>query len=81
MSAATDEHVSQPPLLKSESGTPNGSGSNNGVGNGYFSIPFERFVKDELSDFASGFTLLGSSRLARISKHVLTRHRHHGDIF
>nr|VWO99654.1 N/A [Ganoderma boninense] len=26
--------------------------------NGSFSIPFERFVKDEISDWASGFTLL-----------------------
>lgn len=25
---------------------------------GYFSVPFERFVRDELSEYASGFTLL-----------------------
>ncbi|KAI1789008.1 hypothetical protein LXA43DRAFT_600403 [Ganoderma leucocontextum] len=29
-----------------------------GNGNGGFSTPFERFVKDEISDWASGFTLL-----------------------
>ncbi|KAI0092436.1 hypothetical protein BDY19DRAFT_983147 [Irpex rosettiformis] len=32
--------------------------SNSNGGFGYFSVPFERFVKDELSDLASGFTLL-----------------------
>ncbi|EKM59425.1 uncharacterized protein PHACADRAFT_249903 [Phanerochaete carnosa HHB-10118-sp] len=55
MSTATEERASQSPLPRTESSTPNG-GANHG--SGYFSIPFERFVKDELSDFASGFTLL-----------------------
>ncbi|KAI0698601.1 hypothetical protein BC835DRAFT_1333991 [Cytidiella melzeri] len=42
---------SRPPSpSKSETGSHGSSG--------YFSVPFERFVKDELSDFASGFTLL-----------------------
>lgn len=39
--------------------SPSKQDSGNG-GFGYFSVPFERFVKDELSDFASGFTLLGA---------------------
>ncbi|KAI0080689.1 hypothetical protein K474DRAFT_1589163 [Panus rudis PR-1116 ss-1] len=49
------------------------------AGQGYFSVPFERFVRDEISDWASGFTLLDTmetffdSRLdllqRRLSKH------------
>ncbi|KAI0347433.1 hypothetical protein BDW22DRAFT_1351871 [Trametopsis cervina] len=38
--------------------SPTKSDSSSNGGFGYFSVPFERFVKDELSDFASGFTLL-----------------------
>lgn len=44
------------------------SGSNGGFG--YFSAPFERFVKDDLSDLASGFTLLGT--LYSVSFHIIT---------
>ncbi|GBE79377.1 hypothetical protein BKA93DRAFT_809699 [Sparassis latifolia] len=33
-------------------------GSDMPIGRGYFSVPFERFVRDDVSDWASGFTLL-----------------------
>lgn len=42
------------------------SSSNNG-GMGFFSVPFERFMKDEASDWTSAFTLLGTHTL--ISEH------------
>lgn len=37
-----------------------GSGQH-GTGSTYFSIPFERFAKDEFSGWTTGFTLLGES--------------------
>lgn len=63
MSNATEERASESPLPRTDStgSTPNGGLNSHGAG--YFSIPFERFVKDELSDFASGFTLLGEYHL------------------
>lgn len=30
------------------------------AGMGYFSAPFERFIRDEASDWAGAFTLLGA---------------------
>ncbi|KAL0949827.1 hypothetical protein HGRIS_009863 [Hohenbuehelia grisea] len=41
---------SRPPSPTSRSDTP--------FGRGYFSVPFERFTRDETSDWAGGFTLL-----------------------
>ena len=59
MATPTDEHGgAATPLPRTDSGTQ----LSNGGGFGYFSIPFERFTRDELSDFASGFTLLGLYR-------------------
>ncbi|KAJ3479336.1 hypothetical protein NLI96_g9123 [Meripilus lineatus] len=46
-----EESNSRPPSPPPRPGTPS-----NGLG--YFSAPFERFVRDEISDWASGFTLL-----------------------
>lgn len=54
MSAATMANGQRPPSPISRSETP---------GFGLFSVPFERWVRDDLSDFASGFTLLGASLL------------------
>lgn len=34
------------------------------TGMGYFSAPFERFLRDEASDWTGAFTLLGASSLA-----------------
>lgn len=48
-----------PPLSRSDS--VNTPGILAGAGMGYFSIPFERFAKDEASDGTSAFTLLGQS--------------------
>ena len=51
MAETATEHRPPSPIQRSD--TPNG-------GTGFFSVPFERWVKDDLSDFASGFTLLGA---------------------
>lgn len=60
-----EEHA--PSLPRTDSGTL----LNGGLG--YFSIPFERFTRDELSDLASGFTLLGTSR-RRVGMRITDRH-------
>jgi len=49
------------------------------TGLGYFSVPFERFARDEISDWASGFTLLDTletffdSRLDLIQRQLAKR--------
>ncbi|KZT27057.1 hypothetical protein NEOLEDRAFT_1089923 [Neolentinus lepideus HHB14362 ss-1] len=43
-----EEHQSRPPLSRAESS----------AGMGFFSLPFERFSRDEASEWASAFTLL-----------------------
>ncbi|KIJ56583.1 hypothetical protein M422DRAFT_22738 [Sphaerobolus stellatus SS14] len=45
------------PLIRSPSSLPSSSSSGQ-LSGGYFSIPFERFAKDELSGWTTGFTLL-----------------------
>ncbi|KAI0722165.1 hypothetical protein C8T65DRAFT_628437 [Cerioporus squamosus] len=45
-----------PPPSRPPSPPPQMSRTNSGTG--VFSVPFERFVRDEISDWASGFTLL-----------------------
>ncbi|PSR71842.1 hypothetical protein PHLCEN_2v12343 [Hermanssonia centrifuga] len=63
----------RPPSPIQRSDTPSGTPL------GFFSAPFERFVRDDLSDFASGFTLLDTmetyfdSRLDLIQR-SLTKH-------
>lgn len=71
---ATD--ISRPPTPPTRPDTPPSTG--------YFSVPFERFVKDEISDWASGFTLLGiSPHVPPNSAGKLTRlsYRHNGNLF
>ncbi|TCD66833.1 hypothetical protein EIP91_000911 [Steccherinum ochraceum] len=73
----SDSSISQPPSPDLRPSTPGTPGNMSGLG--YFSVPFERFVKDEISDWASGFTLMDTvetyfdSRLdllqRRLSKH------------
>jgi hypothetical protein len=46
--------VSRPPSPNSRTESP-------ATGTGYFSTPFERFIRDEASDWAGAFTLLGKS--------------------
>lgn len=51
---------------------------------GYFSVPFERFARDETSDWAGAFTLLGMCDLYHwIHVYLLTRldGRYYGDLF
>ncbi|KAH8106295.1 hypothetical protein BXZ70DRAFT_919035 [Cristinia sonorae] len=70
----SDGSISQPPSPVLHPSTPGDR-----MGLGYFSVPFERFVRDEMSDWASGFTLMDTvetyfdSRLdllqRRLSKH------------
>lgn len=49
---------SRPPSPILRPGAP-GSLSNTNLGMGFFSVPFERFVRDDVSDWTSAFTLLG----------------------
>ncbi|KAJ8589894.1 hypothetical protein M405DRAFT_737856 [Rhizopogon salebrosus TDB-379] len=48
--------VSRPPSPNSRTESP-------ATGTGYFSTPFERFIRDEASDWAGAFTLLGKSSI------------------
>ncbi|EPT02820.1 hypothetical protein FOMPIDRAFT_1117718 [Fomitopsis schrenkii] len=50
---ATPSSSRPPSPVRTPSDTPPGH-----TGLGYFSVPFERFARDEISDWASGFTLL-----------------------
>ena len=67
--------MSQPPSPSSRTASPFGAG--------YFSVPFERFARDEASDWAGAFTLLGAQalhyRMQLYSKHM--DDRYNGDIF
>ena len=47
------------------------SRNNNTGGMNYFSVPFERFAKDEFSGWTTGFTLLGELRLFNVTVSAL----------
>lgn len=80
-SDSLNDHSRPPSPTDSRPQTP-GLFSSSSNGMGFFSVPFERFVRDDASEWTSAFTLLGTLTSLSLSRTWLMEYtRHRRDVF
>ena len=81
MSSDTAHDHSRPPSPTDSRPQTPGLFTSNNNGMGFFSVPFERFVRDDASEWTSAFTLLGTlSHILFSRSQLMESARHCRDI-